>query len=173
MVIDCKSYGDIKKECARKALELVRKEAELIELPSTSELELSSPSCSTWKSNVSPAMKDFQFYPERRPGKGPKFVRNTIDRVYAIRSTKIIEQLRFQKENREASKKGEGGKKRKAPQKKGQKKQKQTGEEVQQPLPAIASPDASDVEEEEGKKKVQKTLTSKYYLSRIFASFKE
>ena len=52
MNIDCKSYGDIKKE--KEPLELVRREAELIELPSASELELPSPSCSTWNSNVSP-----------------------------------------------------------------------------------------------------------------------
>ena len=35
---------------------------------------------STQKSDISSAFKDHRFYPERRPGHGPKYVKNDLDR---------------------------------------------------------------------------------------------
>ncbi|KAK7066197.1 hypothetical protein SK128_002967, partial [Halocaridina rubra] len=53
---------------------------------------------------ISPAMMKYQFYPERRPGKGPKKIRYVMDRVYSISSLKIIGELKKLKEDKDKNK---------------------------------------------------------------------
>lgn len=51
--------------------------------------------------SVSPAFRSFNFYPERREGRGPKKVRDTLDRTFAISSAKAVEELKRKKDERE------------------------------------------------------------------------
>lgn len=59
-------------------------------------------------STVSPAMITHKFFPERQPGKGPKVIRNVMDRVFSISSLKMInefEKIKEAREKKESSKK--------------------------------------------------------------------
>ena len=43
-----------------------------------------SPSCSNLQQAISPAFRDFQWYPKRRPGHAPKYVRTDLDRAFSV-----------------------------------------------------------------------------------------
>ena len=55
------------------------------------------------KSNISPSMLKHNFYPIRRPGRGPKIVRTQLDRTYAISSKKVISYLQQKMEKTKTS----------------------------------------------------------------------
>lgn len=59
-------------------------------------------------------MKEHQFYSERRKGRGPKFIKTQMNRMFAISSTKMIEQLKAEKEAKPTGMKKVIGQKRKA-----------------------------------------------------------
>lgn len=52
-----------------------------------------SPSCSNLQQAISPAFKDFQWYPERRPGHAPKYVRTDLDRAFSVSSKIVVNEL--------------------------------------------------------------------------------
>ena len=56
---------------------------------------------STSHQAISPAFKDFQWYPERRPGHGPKIIRSDLDRTFAVSSKIVVNELFKEKEKRE------------------------------------------------------------------------
>ena len=47
----------------------------------------------TQKPAISSAFKDFEFFPERRPGKGPKYVRTDLDRTFAVSNKLIVNEI--------------------------------------------------------------------------------
>lgn len=49
---------------------------------------------------ISPYFHKHNFYPERRPGKGPQKITTVLDRVYAISSTKMVEEFQRQKKEK-------------------------------------------------------------------------
>lgn len=51
---------------------------------------------------ISPAFRCFNFYPERRAGKGPKKVKTVLDRVYALSSSKMVEELQRQRNEKQS-----------------------------------------------------------------------
>ena len=55
---------------------------------------------STSMLHISPFFHNFNFYPERRPGKGPKKLNTVLDRVYAISSTTkmVVEEFKRQRQ---------------------------------------------------------------------------
>lgn len=66
-------------------------------------------------SNISEVMKHHKFYPERRPGQGPKNVKTSLDRSFSLSSKKVVNELKRQKEIKERrlqdkEKKGKQGK---------------------------------------------------------------
>ena len=62
-------------------------------------------------SSISRIMLSHKFYPERRPGHGPKRVRDDLDRTFSISSTKMIEALKLRKD-KQAGKRKIGTKRR-------------------------------------------------------------
>ena len=52
-----------------------------------------SPSCSNLQQAISPAFKDFQWYPEHRPGHAPKYVRTDLDRAFSVSSKIVVNEL--------------------------------------------------------------------------------
>ena len=147
IVLDCQRYSQLKRECAAKAVNIGKhiRQLELQNVPSAEVPESPGPSVIP-RSDLSPAMKDFNFYPERRAGRGPKFVKTTLDRVYAISSTKMINQLKSQMEAKKVEqKKGGAQKKRKVTnQKTVQKKKKAVTREAELPDINEPSQDLSD-----------------------------
>lgn len=55
----------------------------------------------TKASRIHPAMMSHKFYPGRPPGKGPKIVRNTLHTVFPISPTKILQEFKRMKQERE------------------------------------------------------------------------
>lgn len=73
------------------------------------------PSCSrpdtSRRSGVSATFRTFDFYPVRREGRGPKKIRDDLDRTFAISSTKAVKELQRkmqEKEERDAKKLARG-----------------------------------------------------------------
>lgn len=129
MILEYKGYSDLRKRyqslpfhSVSRPLEFRRSLPSLVDVvgPSSPDLiDLSTPGPSGITSprtgasppSISPLFAQHRFYPERRPGKGPKVVRNVLDRVYAISSQQMVDQLLRQKEDKD--KKEEEKKKRK------------------------------------------------------------
>ena len=42
---------------------------------------------------ISPAFQNFEFYPEKVPGKGPKYVKTSLDRAFAVSNKIVINEL--------------------------------------------------------------------------------
>ncbi|KAK3884531.1 hypothetical protein Pcinc_011204 [Petrolisthes cinctipes] len=96
LVIEYKAYAPLKETC--KGASFIYP---TIGLP---EFVNSPPPMRRTSSDVSPHMGNslnHKFYPGRRPGHGPKVIRNELDRVFSISSNKIISHLQRQRENKE------------------------------------------------------------------------
>jgi hypothetical protein len=83
-------------ECRARFEETYKKDQSKDNPPNTPQLAPSKK-----KSLISPVMGKYGFYPEKRPGKGPKFVKTFTDKVFAITSLGYVDKLRQEKENRE------------------------------------------------------------------------
>ena len=42
---------------------------------------------------ISPAFSEFNFYPERREGKGPKYVKSDTDKAYVLSSKLVVNEI--------------------------------------------------------------------------------
>ena len=64
-------------------------------------------------SKISPSMKEHNLFPERRPGRGPKFVKTVkFDRTYALSSTKAVKLLQDKRQLKGKTTKGQPVKKK-------------------------------------------------------------
>ena len=101
--------------------------------PSTSQADISR------RSSVSPAFRSFEFYPVRREGRGPKKIRDDLDRTFAITSTKAVSILKRKMEEKEAreSKRVTRGRGRK------------TGSKKQTPPPSLHNKTSDESEPED------------------------
>lgn len=75
-----------------------------------SSTQTETPSTSGKSSTISPAMKAHMFYPERREGRGPKKIRNIVDRVYSISSFKMVTEYKRLKEEKDKKEQAKGKK---------------------------------------------------------------
>ena len=117
---------------------------------------------------ISTAFKTFSFYPERRVGRGPKRVRDDLDRTFAISSDVMVSELKRKKEEKEAKEakakertsRGRGRRKTTAPQR--EESSESEHDDPSSPLPHMVESDEEDLNMDTDQLCVKVRLISKY-----------